>query len=79
MDWKEMNSNANAEPSIAGLFFNSERYLLVNRGKFTGADWQDPKLWERYQGYFSPYLQKKIDVLQKEKQQSQHKVSRCEL
>jgi len=42
------------------------------RGKFTGADWQDPKLWERYGRYFSPYLLTKIDALRKE-QQSQQK------
>lgn len=42
------------------------------RGKFTGADWQDPKLWERYGNYFSPYLLTKIDMLQKA-QQSQQK------
>ena len=27
------------------------------RGKVTGNDWQNPDLWKRYDGYFSPYLQ----------------------
>ncbi len=29
----------------------------------TGNDWKNPELWERYQGYFSPYLQRRIDRL----------------
>jgi hypothetical protein len=33
------------------------------RGKITGNDWQRPELWERYAGYFSPYLQQRIDRL----------------
>jgi uncharacterized protein len=28
------------------------------RGKVTGNDWRNPELWERYDGYFSPYLQR---------------------
>jgi hypothetical protein len=35
------------------------------RGKVTGDDWRDPVLWERYAGYFSPYLQRRIDALQR--------------
>lgn len=31
------------------------------RGKITGHDWQIPELQERYNGYFSPYLQKRIN------------------
>lgn len=31
------------------------------RGRVTGRDWQIPELWERYQGYFSPYIEKKIE------------------
>lgn len=31
------------------------------RGKVTGHDWQLPQLQERYNGYFSPYLQHRID------------------
>lgn len=33
------------------------------RLKVTGNDWQIPALWERYAGYFSPYLQRRIDHL----------------
>ncbi|RME11145.1 MAG: SET domain-containing protein-lysine N-methyltransferase [Ardenticatenia bacterium] len=35
------------------------------RQRITGNDWQRPELWERYQGYFSPYLQRRIDFLKK--------------
>jgi uncharacterized protein len=37
------------------------------RGKVTGNDWRLPELWRRYQGYFSPYLQRRIDRLRAEK------------
>jgi hypothetical protein len=30
------------------------------RGHITGDDWKRPELWERYEGYFSPYLQRRI-------------------
>jgi hypothetical protein len=33
------------------------------RGRVSGADWQRPELWQRYDGYFSAYLQKRIDRL----------------
>jgi hypothetical protein len=33
------------------------------RGKVTGDDWRDPVLWARYEGHFSPYLQRRIDAL----------------
>lgn len=33
------------------------------RLKVTGNDWRIPELWERYGGYFSPYLQRRIDLL----------------
>jgi SET domain-containing protein len=33
------------------------------RKTISGNDWQRPELWERYQGYFSPYLQRRIDKL----------------
>jgi uncharacterized protein len=33
------------------------------RGWITGNDWKRPELWERYAGYFSPYLQRRIDRL----------------
>lgn len=28
-----------------------------------GTDWQNPELWERYRGFFIPYLQRRIDRL----------------
>jgi uncharacterized protein len=33
------------------------------RGRVSGNDWKRPELWARYDGYFSAYLQKKIDRL----------------
>lgn len=36
----------------------------VCRGRVTGNDWMRPELQERYQGYFSPYLQRRIEQLQ---------------
>ncbi len=33
------------------------------RGHITGDDWRIPELWERYHGFFSPYLQRRIDHL----------------
>jgi len=36
------------------------------RGRVTGRDWRDPDLWDRYDGYFSPYLQRRIDALRAE-------------
>ncbi|MCZ2127232.1 MAG: SET domain-containing protein-lysine N-methyltransferase [Anaerolineales bacterium] len=30
------------------------------RGKVTGADWSLPVLWKKYDGYFSPYLARRI-------------------
>ena len=38
------------------------------RGRITGEDWKRPELWERYDGYFSPYLQRRIAALKKESQ-----------
>ncbi len=35
----------------------------ICRGRVTGDDWRRPELWERYAGYFSPYLQRRIDRL----------------
>lgn len=35
------------------------------RKRITGDDWRDPVLWERYAGYFSPYLQRRIFRLQR--------------
>lgn len=31
------------------------------RKRFTRNDWRLPELWKRYEGYFSPYLQRRID------------------
>lgn len=36
------------------------------RGQFTGADWKNPALWDKYGDYFSPYLRAKIKKLKKE-------------
>ncbi len=33
------------------------------RGRVTGNDWRLPELWHRYAGYFSPYLQRRIEQL----------------
>lgn len=33
------------------------------RGQITGNDWKRPELWEKYEGYFSPYLAHKIEAL----------------
>jgi SET domain-containing protein len=33
------------------------------RGRVSGEDWRRPELWERYAGHFSPYLQRRIDLL----------------
>lgn len=35
------------------------------RGRVSGDDWRRPELWSRYRGHFSPYLQRRIDALQK--------------
>ena len=36
------------------------------RGTVRGNDWQRPELWAKYAGYFSPYLQRRIDRLAQE-------------
>ena len=36
----------------------------ICRGRITGSDWQLPELQQKYAGYFSPYLQRRIDALQ---------------
>lgn len=33
------------------------------RGRITGDDWRRSDLWDRYKGYFSTYLQRRIDQL----------------
>ena len=40
------------------------------RGVVTGNDWQLPTLQKRYDGYFSPYLQRRINRLKQEKEVS---------
>lgn len=35
------------------------------RGKVTGNDWKLPALWAKYEGYFSPYLARRIESLRK--------------
>lgn len=37
------------------------------RGRVTGDDWRNPALWDRYAGYFSPYLQRRIDTLRSQR------------
>lgn len=39
------------------------------RKHIRGDDWKRPELWERYAGYFMPYLQRRIDALKKEASQ----------
>lgn len=34
------------------------------RGNITGEDWKRPDLRERYAGYYMPYLQRRIDMLE---------------
>jgi hypothetical protein len=33
------------------------------RGSVKGTDWAIPKLWEKYDGYFMPYLARRIEAL----------------
>ncbi len=33
------------------------------RGRVTGSDWRIPALQQRYAGYFTPYVQRRIDAL----------------
>ncbi|MDL1897866.1 SET domain-containing protein [Anaerolineae bacterium CFX7] len=35
------------------------------RHHVTGRDWRKPELWERYAGYFSPYLARRIEKLKR--------------
>jgi hypothetical protein len=39
---------------------------LECRGQVRGTDWQRLELQQRYRGYFSPYLQKRIQAMQSE-------------
>lgn len=38
---------------------------LECRGRVSGDDWKRPDLWQRYAGYFSPYLQRRITAERK--------------
>jgi len=40
----------------------------ICRRQFTGHDWMNPQLWERYGDYFSPYLRDKIRALKAQTQ-----------
>ena len=35
------------------------------RKKITGNDWKLPELWDKYKGYFSPYLTRRIEKIAK--------------
>lgn len=37
------------------------------RGRVTGEDWKRPVLWQKYTGYFSPYLQRRIAAERKKR------------
>lgn len=43
------------------------------RGRVTGNDWRRPELIERYKGYFSPYLQQRINRLYQVKRVAKRK------
>jgi hypothetical protein len=51
--------------------FDCQCGSLNCRGRITGEDWKRAELWERYEGYFSPYLQRRIAALKKELHQKQ--------
>ena len=46
------------------------------RGRITGEDWKRPELWEKYDGYFSPYLQRRIAQLKREVHQEHRSAGR---
>jgi uncharacterized protein len=39
----------------------------ICRGRVTGDDWRNPILWERYAGRFSPYLERRIRALKRQR------------
>lgn len=43
------------------------------RGEFSTDDWKMPELWKKYEGYFSPYLQKHIDELKQQQRNRKEK------
>ena len=45
--------------------FDCECGAVHCRGRVTGDDWRIPALQERYAGYFTPYVQRRIDALRK--------------
>lgn len=44
------------------------------RGRVSGDDWRRPELWLRYQGHFSPYLQRRIDGLKRQSKASRARI-----
>ena len=36
------------------------------RGRVSGEDWRQTELWQRYDGYFSPYLARRITTQQRQ-------------
>jgi len=50
---------------VNGLYLSG---TALCRKKFTGDDWKLPEIQERYNGYFSPYLQRKVDQLRRERE-----------
>lgn len=48
--------------------FNCQCGAANCRRRVTGKDWQRPELQARYDGYFAPYLQRRIARLRQEKQ-----------
>lgn len=45
--------------------FDCQCGMPTCRHKITGNDWKLPSLWEKYEGYFSPYLARRIHTLRK--------------
>lgn len=43
------------------------------RGKVSGDDWKLPELWRRYEGYFSPYLERRITLAQSQQRAKQRR------
>lgn len=36
------------------------------RTRVSGDDWKNPELWERYDGYFIPYIARRVEALKQE-------------
>jgi len=51
---------AMCESVVSYTEFNCQCGTPLCRGNFTGDDWKLPELQERYRGFFSPYLEKKL-------------------